>query len=251
VLDEDGALAIGKFPSVQDERPVTRLEVLAMTLAARAGMRVADARVLDLEARGSKKTKIPITLVRRFDRDASGSGARIPYLSAASMLQASRQEDRSYEEIALVIRQLAPNPMADLAELWRRMLFNLLITNVDDHLQNHAFLHSEHGKWRLSPAFDLNPFPDKERESKTWLSQEDGPIVALEQLLDRAADYGLKQPRAARAIVTQVYRAVAAWRPLALSPGIGLTRRDVTEVAPAFEHQALRDAAKVSGTARG
>lgn len=69
----------------------------------------------------------------------------------------------------------APTP--DVQQLWRRLVFNLLITNVDYHLQNHGYLHVEKGLLRLAPASELNPFPDKERESKTWLSEEDGPIT--------------------------------------------------------------------------
>ena len=107
---------------------------------------------------------IPVALVRRFDRVAGGG--RIPYLSAGSMLQASRAEDHAYTEIADVIIARSVDPKHDLEELWRRLVFNLLITNVDDHVQNHGFLHVEHGQWRLAPAFDLNPFPDKDPELK-------------------------------------------------------------------------------------
>jgi hypothetical protein len=77
-------------------------------------------------------------------------------------------------------------PPQDVRQLWRRLVFNLLITNVDDHLQNHGFLHVAHGLWRLAPAFDINPFPDKDRESKTWLSEQDGPITDVQMLLARA-----------------------------------------------------------------
>ena len=62
-------------------------------------------------------------------------------------------------------------------QLWRRIVFNLLSTNVDDHLQNLGFLHVSNAQWRLAPAFDLNPFPDKDRESKTWLSADAGPAM--------------------------------------------------------------------------
>lgn len=90
-------------------------------------------------------------------------------------------------------------------------MFNLLITNVDDHLQNHGFLHVEHGLWRLAPAFDINPFPDKERESKTWLSEEDGPITDVHMLLARAP-YFLLNHAQARSILADVHGAVANWK---------------------------------------
>ncbi len=64
-------------------------------------------------------------------------------------------------------------------------MFNLLITNVDDHLQNLGFLYVGQAAWRLAPAFDVNPFPDKDRESKTWLSEDMGPVTSLSMLMER------------------------------------------------------------------
>jgi serine/threonine-protein kinase HipA len=109
------------------------------------------------------------------------------------LLQASREEDRSYTEIADAIRTHGHAPTQDVRQLWRRLVFNLLITNVDDHLQNHGFLHVAHGQWRLAPAFDINPFPDKDRESKTWLSEQDGPITDVQMLLARASYFALDE----------------------------------------------------------
>lgn len=149
MVDEDGWLAIGKFPSVGDTRSVTRGEVLALKLATQAGIAGAPARIVQLG-------EVPVAVIRRCDRD--GTGGRIPYQSAATLLQASREEDRSYTEIADAIRTHGHAPTQDVRQLWRRMVFNLLITNVDDHLQNHGFLHVERGLWRLAPAFD-QPVP--------------------------------------------------------------------------------------------
>lgn len=187
MVDQDGWLAIGKFPSVVDTRSVPRGEVLALKLAAQAGIAAASARIVQLGG-------VPVAVIRRFDRDSAGG--RIPYQSAATLLQASREEDRSYTEIADAIRTHGRDPTHDVRQLWRRLVFNLLITNVDDHLQNLGFLHVEHGLWRLAPAFDLNPFPDKERESKTWLSEQDGPITDLKMLLARAAYFALDADQA-------------------------------------------------------
>lgn len=208
MVDEDGWLAIGKFPSVSDNRSVTRGEVLALKLAEKAGIDAAPARIVAL-------SDVPVAVIRRFDRDAAGG--RIPYQSAASLLQASRDEDRSYTEIADIIRSHGHAPTQDVRQLWRRLLFNLLITNVDDHLQNHGFLHVAHGQWRLAPAFDINPFPDKERESKTWLSEQDGPITDVRMLLARASYFSLAN-EGALAVLAEVHAAVATWRELALSP---------------------------------
>ena len=226
VVDEDGRLAIGKFPSVSDTRSVTRGEVLALKLASLAGIDAADARIVQID-------EVPVAVVRRFDRD--GEEGRIPYQSAASLLQASREEDRSYTEIADALRTHGHAPTQDVRQLWRRLVFNLLITNVDDHLQNHGFLHVERGLWRLAPAFDINPFPDKDRESKIWLSEQDGPITGLEMLLARSAYFAL-DPKQALAVLAEVHAAVSNWRQLACSRDVGLRPAELDDFAPAFEH---------------
>lgn len=234
VVDEDGWLAIGKFPSVDDARSVTRGEVLALKLAAQAGIDAAPARIVLL---GNPESEIPVAVVRRFDRDGA-DGGRIPYQSAASLLQASRHEDRSYTEIVDAIRSHGHAPTEDVRQLWRRLVFNLLITNVDDHLQNHGFLHVGHGLWRLAPAFDINPFPDKDRESKTWLSEQDGPITDVRMLLARAPYFALDEARAL-AVLGEVHGAVSRWRQVALDPEIGLHAGELDDFAPAFEHEQM------------
>lgn len=222
ILDEHGRLAIGKFPSVADARSFTRGEVLALRLASHAGIRAAQA------------------LIDRFDR--TQDMARIHYLSAASMLQASREDERLYTEIADIIRAKCVKPTEDVRELWRRMVFNLLVTNVDDHLQNHGFLYEGHGQWRLAPAFDINPFPDKDRESKTWLSPQTGPIDSLQMLLDHANYFSLGSPGAALQVLSEVMAAVSNWKAVALTPEVGLTRKELDDFSPAFEHEASQAA---------
>src|SRR5260370_10863410 len=149
VVDNDGHLAIGKFPSVSDDRSVTKAEILALKLAAAAGIEAAQGRIVYSDG-------IPIALIRRFDRMETG---RIPYLSATSMLQASREGEHTYSEIAERILSVSPQPKRDLAELWRRIVFNILITNVDDHLNNHGFFHVGHGHCPLAPPSHPNPLP--------------------------------------------------------------------------------------------
>lgn len=244
LVDEDGRLAIGKFPSVGDARSVTRGEVLALKLAELAGIDAAGARIVSLGVTGNA---VPVAVIRRFDRDEADG--RIPYQSAASLLQASRQQDRSYTEIADAIRTHGHAPTQDLQQLWRRLVFNLLITNVDDHLQNHGFLHVAHGQWRLAPAFDINPFPDKDRESKTWLSEQDGPITDVQMLLARAAHFALDAAQA-MAILAQVHAAVSSWRQVAIGPEVGLQPAELDDFAPAFEHEQTDAAAALLGRPR-
>jgi serine/threonine-protein kinase HipA len=232
VLEADGTLAIGKFPSVGDSRSIPRGEVLALLLASRAGLDAAQARIESLDG-------LPVALIRRFDRDRDG--ARLPYLSGGSLLQVSRADDHSYTELADALRRIGARPVEDAVELWSRLVFNLLITNTEDHLWNLGVLYAGRGQWRLAPAFDLNPFPDKRPESKTWLAEDSGPIVALEQLLGAAPYFGLGQENA-EAIVARIAQATMGWREVACSPEIGLRERELETFTPAFEHEPARAA---------
>ena len=232
VRDENGRLAIGKFPSVGDTRSVTRGEVLALHLAQNAGIDAAHARIVNLDG-------TPVAVIQRFDR-AINHG-RIPYLSAASLLLATREEEHTYTEIADAIRANGAQPTQDVRQLWRRMLFNLLICNVDDHLQNHGFLHVANGQWKLAPAFDLNPFPDKENESKTWLSEQDGPITDVAMLIAQCSYFALRHEEAL-SILSEVTLATSAWRKVALNKEVGLTAKELDDFAPAFEHAQAQQA---------
>jgi serine/threonine-protein kinase HipA len=237
VIDDDGHLAIGKFSGVNDERSVAKGEVLALHLAALAGIEVAESRIVYAD-------ESPVALIRRFDRTHKGD--RIPYLSAASILQAQRDEEHAYTEIAERIIAVGSDPKHDLAELWRRIVFNLLITNVDDHLRNHGFLHVAHGQWRLAPAFDLNPFPDKDQELKTWLTEESGPVSSIDEIV-RVANHFWLQPNQAKEILVQVHSAVLNWRSVATSPVVGMKVRDLKDFAPAFEHAQMEEARRILG----
>lgn len=178
-----------------------------------------------------------IAIIRRFDR--TPDAARLAYLSGGSLLQARRTEDRAYTEIADALRRIGARPTEDLRELWRRMLFNLLITNVDDHLWNVGVLYAGNGQWRLAPAFDVNPFPYRARESKTWLSEETGPITSLRQLIDGCTYFGLQRERAEQEVAAMAVT-LAGWRTVATSRDVGLTDAELEAFAPAFEHEAAR-----------
>ncbi|HWA25052.1 MAG TPA: type II toxin-antitoxin system HipA family toxin [Lacunisphaera sp.] len=237
VVDDDGMLAIGKFPSVQDERAVTKGEVLAMTLAKEAGLNVAAARIVDSDG-------VPVALIRRFDRTLDGR--RLMYVSAATLLaaEAGGAREHSYTEIVDALRVNGAAAQTDIEELWRRMAFSILITNVDDHLHNHGFLHAERGLWRLAPAFDLNPFPDRARELKTWLSADVGPEATIEALMSVTAYFRLPLARA-KAILRKVEHAVAGWRDA--GQALGMSARDLEDFADAFEHPERAAAQRLSG----
>lgn len=237
VVDDDGRLAIGKFPSVNDERAVTKGEVLAMQLAGASGLQVAETRLVDSDG-------VPVALIRRFDR--TGEGGRIPYVSAATLLGVDPADAREhfYTEIVDALRVNGAIPQSDIEELWRRMAFSVLITNVDDHLHNHGFLHVNRGQWRLAPAFDINPFPDRVREMKTWISEETGPEATIEALLSVLPYFQISVERAG-AMLRKMEHALACWRKTGLT--LGMTERELDQFSEAFEHPE-REAARQAAT---
>jgi len=222
--DDDGHLAIGKFPSVADQRSVTKGEVLALDLAKRAGIQAAEARLVMSEG-------LPVALIRRFDRGTDG--ARIPYVSAATLLGADPDDpaDHTYTEIVDALRVHGSHAQSDIEELFRRIAFSILINNVDDHLRNHGFLHVGHGQWRLAPAFDINPFPDRFPELKTWISPRTGPEASLAALRSEAPYFRIK-PAQSEAILGEVAAAVAKWRRTGAL--IGMTKVELDAFADAF-----------------
>lgn len=237
VVDDDGGLAVGKFPSVKDERAVTKGEVLAMQLGSAAGLRVAKSRLLDSDG-------VPVALIRRFDR--TEDGGRIPYLSAATLVGAdpADPQEHFYTEIVDALRVHGADAQPDIEELWRRMAYFVLITNVDDHLHNHGFLHASRGQWRLAPAFDVNPFPDRVRELKTWISEDAGPEATIEALLSVLPYFRIPRARANQ-MLSRIERALSKWRETGLA--LGMTKPELDQFADAFEHPertAARQAAR-------
>jgi serine/threonine-protein kinase HipA len=220
----DGALAIAKFPSMHDEVDAVRWERVALDLAGRAGISVPKA---TLHTVGRHR----VLITRRFDRRGS---TRLPYLSAMSMLQARDGDHHSYVEIADALRQHGATTTVDLHQLWRRLVFNMLISNSDDHLRNHGFLHAGRNGWQLSPAFDLNPVPTdiKPRSLTTTIDTDGDPSATIEQALAVASQFALSSTDA-DAVVAKVSAVVATWRAIAKTHGI--RTRELDRMATAFE----------------
>jgi len=223
VVDKDGQLAIAKFPQHGDLVPVSLWEAVALKLAAQAGISTPDWRIEKIAGRN-------VLLLRRFDRRGN---MRVPFLSAMSLLNAADNEPHSYMEIADSLRQYGAKAEEDCAQLWRRIVFSILISNSDDHLRNHGFLYETNG-WRLSPAYDMNPFPVdiKPRILTTAIDEEDG-TASLELAFAVAAHFGVKTEKA-RQMVREVGAAVASWRETATA--IGLSNSEIERMASAFEH---------------
>ena len=226
--NRDGHLAIAKFPHLDDEINTVRWEAVALSLAKQAAIEVPQWR---LETVAGKACLILL----RFDREDQH---RIPFLSAMSMLGARDNERHSYLELVDSLRQYGAMPQQDLAQLWRRMVFNVLISNTDDHLRNHGFLFSDPGGWRLSPAYDLNPVPVdiKPRILSTAITLEDNS-ASLDLAFGVAEYFGLT-PKQAETIALEVGQAVADWRSVAAS--LKLKPAEIERMASAFEHRDLR-----------
>ena len=202
VRDRDGQLAIAKFPRKDDDYSTVLWEATALSLAAKAGLRVPAWRIESIVDK-------PTLIIKRFDRSFI---KRIPFLSALSMLGAKDNEQHSYLEIVDSIRQHGAFPKDDCRDLWKRMVFNILISNTDDHLRNHGFLYERHKGWRLSPMYDVNPTPAeiKPRILTTTIDLYDG-TASLDLALSVAEEFGLT-PEEAKKIAKEVGNAVNQWR---------------------------------------
>jgi serine/threonine-protein kinase HipA len=223
VLDTGGRISIAKFPSAHsDTWNVMAWEKVALDLASAAGVEVPASTLVNLAGRS-------VLVVDRFDR--TGTGQRIGYVSAMTMLEAADGDQRSYIEIAEVIENTSGRATFELQQLWRRIVFNVLISNTDDHLRNHGFLHVRGDVWRLAPAFDLNPDPAAGRKFLTTTIDVADDTASIEVALS-VADYFRLTATDARTVLADVAGAVSQWRRVAHRHG--LTEPDLTQMEPAF-----------------
>jgi serine/threonine-protein kinase HipA len=230
VRDNDGTLAIAKFPHRDDEIDTVRWEAVALALAEKAALPVPDWRIESVAEK-------PVLLLRRFDR---AEHVRIPFLSAMSMLGASDNDTHSYLEFVDALRLYGASPKADMHLLWRRIVFNILISNTDDHLRNHGFLYGGTDGWRLGPAYDLNPVPVdiRPRVLSTAIDLEDG-TASLDLAREVAGYFELDAGQASK-IAKEVAEAVSTWRDVAAR--LGLDQAQINRMASAFEHDDLQTA---------
>lgn len=221
VRDEADLLCIAKFPSHQDLRDVGAWELVASRLAAKAGIRVAPARGLKLG-----EGRYTTFLVRRFDR--TPRGGRIAFVSAMTLTQRQDGErGASYLELIDLLQQRGADTAADCEQLFRRVLFNILIHNTDDHLRNHGFFVEARGL-RLSPAYDLNPSLD--RGELALAIDEADPTCDVAVALAACRSYSLERPRA-EAILAEVAAAVGSWREEAGAAGIPRAEQELMAAA--------------------
>lgn len=231
VIDLDGSLAIAKFPHHGDEYNIELWGCVALGLAQKAGISVPPHRITNFNDQ-------QVLLVTRFDREGK---IRIPFLSAMSMIGAADNETHSYLELVDAIRRHGAQVRDDLRELWRRILFSVLISNVDDHLRNHGFLYAPaNAGWRLSPAYDLNPVPVDVKARVLSMMIDDQDNSASFELAIEVGDYFGLEAIEMKAITKELVNSVSRWQTEAQQ--LGISKQEVNRMATAFEHDEMKRA---------
>lgn len=233
VVEDDGGLWIAKFNRPDDTWNNARVEHAMMTLARACGLVTAESRVVDVAGRD-------VLLVKRFDRERTDAGyRRARMVSALTLLRAEdnyRSRDKwSYVLLAEELRRVCSAPRQSTAELFRRMCFNALISNVDDHPRNHAVL-ARATDWGLSPAYDLTPAVpvSLERRELAMECGDAGRYANAENLLSQSARF-LLDAREARALVDAMEAQVrGSW--YAVARAAGISERDCDKIASAFAY---------------
>ena len=224
VIDDEWQMWMAKFPKASDAHDVGGWEFVANTLAGLAGINTST--IAQRKLSGHNHT----FLSQRFDRNEKGE--RIHFASAMTMLGYAGENDllqrASYLNIAEFLMRHGSDVNRDLEELWRRIVFNIAISNTEDHLRNHGFLLNDRG-WELSPAFDLNP------------GSGDGLSLSISEH-DNSLDYDLALSVApffrvphdkAKSIVQLTKVAAGQWRKVAGDAGI--SKGEIEEMRAVFE----------------
>jgi serine/threonine-protein kinase HipA len=222
VTELDGRPWIAKFPARGDTYPVCRIELATMRLAAECGL---DVPPLDFRQAFGRD----IYLIQRSDRrQHERSLDRIPFASGLTLLGAHESDvgRHSYADLAGALRQFGANPRHDLLELYRRMVFNILVTNDDDHLRNHGFLHGSKG-WRLSPLYDVVPKPQVSLDRTLVLGVgPQGRAATLDNAIAGAAAFGLGADQARQEATRLADHVRTRWTAIYAESGVSPADRD-------------------------
>ena len=221
----DGSLWIAKFPSKHDDTNVGAWEMVVHDLAVMCGLDVPEAKLENFSKTGST------FLIKRFDRDGE---KRIHFASAMTLLGkddgASAADGSSYLDLVSLIRKYGATPKKDLLELWKRIVFNMAVSNTDDHLRNHGFVLKNEG-WHLSPLYDVNP--NSEGDVLSLNVDEYNNLIDFELALDVAPIFGITEKQA-KIHLDEIKSIVENnWRILAKK--YRLTRGEIERMAPAFD----------------
>ena len=224
VADTEGQLWIAKFPSKNDENDTGAWEKVVHDLARMCGLNVPESKLEKFSKLGST------FLVKRFDRSGE---KRIHFASAMTLLGkkdgASAADGISYLDIASFIKSYGASPKSDLVELWKRIVFNMAVTNTDDHLRNHAFILVKKG-WILSPLYDVNPVPYGD-ELSLLVDNEDNSI-SVDLAIRTACRFGISETEAKKIAGEMLNVVRDNWERLAKE--YGLSRGQIEDMRPAF-----------------
>ena len=246
VADDEGVLWLAKFPAQGDRLNVPMVETATMWLAKDAGLDVPEIKLATI---GDKS----VMMIQRFDRDCVAGDVGIEVhrkhmVSSLTMLGVTEDQSRgtNYFEIADMIRRKAPvhQVKSDCAELFGRMIFNILVTNDDDHLRNHAFLHamgkeSKDGEfreqgWALSPLYDVMPRPSIGTDRYLHLGVGmQGRLATIANAMTMYGRFGLTKA-SAQTIIDRIWNVVREWKTYFESYGVD--GRQILLIAPAFRH---------------
>jgi serine/threonine-protein kinase HipA len=211
----DGRQWIAKFGRADDRSPMCRVEYVTMKLAEKVGITVPSVRL-------EKVFDQDVYLIERFDRVRNGRGyRRLPFISGLTILGAHESESsrQSYRGLADQLRRFGSEPTQDLKQLWRRMVFNILCNNNDDHLRNHGFVWDGRG-WRLSPGYDIVSFPQvgTERDLAIVVGRY-GRRATIENALTDVASFGLSRSEAISIARTMQKIVKTSWERLCVNNG--------------------------------
>ena len=237
VVEDEAGLWIAKFNRPDDAWNSVRVEHAMLILARACGLTTAESRVVEVAGRD-------VLMVKRFDREKTQAGyLRARMISALTMLRTEdtyQSRDKwSYVLLAEEVRRVCADPAHNAAELFRRMAFNALISNIDDHPRNHALIAKE-TEWKLSPAYDLTPAVpvSMERRDLALECGDTGRFANSSNLLSQSARFLLEPGEAAAMIDVMEAQVRSTW--YATARGAGVSERDCERIATAFAYPGFR-----------
>jgi serine/threonine-protein kinase HipA len=237
VVEDDSALWIAKFNRPDDKWNDARVEHAMLMLARECGLQTSESKVITIGGRD-------VVLIKRFDRELTDAGyRRARFLSALTLLRAEddpqKRENWSYVLLAEELRRISSQPRTDAPELFRRMCFNALISNIDDHPRNHAVIAMD-ADWKLSPAYDLTPSTPISVEHRDLALDcgDMGRYSNSENLLSQSARFLLNPDDARNTIDTMEQNVKDKWYEVARREGV--TEKDCAKIASAFAYPGFR-----------
>jgi serine/threonine-protein kinase HipA len=232
VVEDDEGLWIAKFSRNDDRWNYPRVEHAMLRLARRCGLNVAESRIETIAGRD-------VLLIKRFDREKTDAGyLRARMISGLTVLRAEEDPTMrarwSYVILAEELRRIVIEPQRDARELFRRMSFNALISNLDDHPRNHAFLARDQN-WALSPAYDLTPSPVVSQDHRDLAMEcgDMGRFANEKNLLSQSARFLLERGEAEK-IIAEMHEQVGHWYDVVRASGV--SENDAETIRGAFNY---------------